>query len=134
MAIKHVVTRMLDPESIVTHGLNYIGPSFVAMVNHANQLVGDHMNDEMYYKGVPVTGFTFALINASTGAAITSGTVTEKITQDGGTQANVSASAAHEGNGQWSINLTAAEMNADIVSLIFTHSSAVPAYITINTT
>ena len=81
-----------------------------------------------------MTGFTFALINASTGAAITSGTVTEKITQDGGTQANVSASAAHEGNGQWSINLTAAEMNADIVSLIFTHSSAVPAYITIKTT
>ena len=133
MAIKHVVTRMLDPESIVTHGFNYIGPNIAAIVFPANQLVGDLSYDEVYYKGIPVTGYTFLLVNKTSGAAITSGSVTAKITQDGGSQASVSASASHEGNGQWSINLSAAEMTADVVALAFIHSSAVPVYVTIHT-
>ena len=97
------------------------------------QMLEWYENDEVYYKGIPVTGYTFVLINKTTGAAITSGSVTAKITQDGGSQASVSASASHEGNGQWSINLSAAEMTADVVALAFIHSSAVPVYVTIHT-
>jgi hypothetical protein len=60
--------------------------------------------------------------------------VTTKITKDGGTQGTTTNSAAHEGNGQWSINLTAAEMDADIVGLAMTHTSALNLYVTLKTT
>lgn len=87
-----------------------------------------------FTKNTAVTGFTFGLVNKTTGAAVTSGTVTGYYTLDGGTQATLSGTPVHEGNGQWSINLTAAEMNGDIVGLIFVHSDAIPKQITIRTT
>jgi hypothetical protein len=73
------------------------------------------------------------LVDKSTGAAITSGTVTVYITKDGGAQATIAGSAVHEGNGQWSFNLTAGEMNADVVGLAITHTSIAPLGITIKT-
>ena len=39
----------------------------------------------------------------------------------------------HEGNGQWSITLTATEMDADQVGLAITHSTALPLYKTFKT-
>ena len=89
--------------------------------------------EDRYRKGLALTGLTFVLVNKSTGAAITSGSVTTKITKDGGTQGTTTNSAAHEGNGQWSINLTAAEMDADIVGLAMTHTSALTLYVTLKT-
>lgn len=86
-----------------------------------------------FKKNTAVTGFTFGLVSATDGSAITTGTVTGYYTLDGGTQATITGSATHEGNGQWSINLTAAEMNGDIVGLMFTHASAIPASFTIST-
>ena len=79
----------------------------------------------LFKKNTAVTGFTFCLATPA-GVAVTSGTTTGYYTLDGGTQATVTASPAHEGNGQWSVNLTAGEMNGDIVGLLFTNSSAVP--------
>ena len=133
MAIKHVVTRMLDPESIVTHGFNYIGPHIIAMTRPANHLVGDLLNDEVYYRTVPLTGFTFSMLSRTTGAAITSGTVNGFITKDGASQAALGGTPVHEGNGQWSVDVTTSEMDAEVVALVFTHSSGIPTYVTIET-
>lgn len=83
-----------------------------------------------FVRGVAVAGFTFGLVNRSTGQAVTTGTTLGYITKDGGTQALLTNTPIHEGNGQWSVDLTAAEMTADkIVGLIFTNSLAIsPSY------
>ena len=86
-----------------------------------------------FKKNTAVTGFPFALVSATDGSAITTGTVTGYYTLDGGTQGTIAGTATHEGNGQWSVNLTAAEMNGDVVGLLFTHASAIPVHFTIKT-
>jgi len=116
-------------EYIVTRGFSSIDAQTIkAVIFQSNVLVGDATEEEHFLKGVAVTGFTFVLLNASDGSAITSGTVTGKITKDGGTQGAVAGSFVHEGHGQWSVNFTATEMDADVIGLTFLHSSAVPAY------
>lgn len=87
----------------------------------------------MFKKNTAITGFPFALVSATDGSAITSGTVTGYYLLDGGTQGTVTGTPVHEGNGQWSVDLLAAELNGDIVGLTFTHSSAIPASFTIKT-
>ena len=87
----------------------------------------------MFKKNTAVTGFAFALVSSTDGSAITSGTVTGYYTLDGGTQGTITGSPVHEGNGQWTVNLLAAEMNGDIVGLLFTHTSAINASFTIKT-
>ena len=119
---------------IVTRGLSSIDPQMnVAIIFQSNVLIGDALEEEHFLKGVAVTGFTFLVLHAGNGTAITSGTVTGKITKDGGTQGAVAGSFVHEGNGQWSVNLTATEMDADVIGLTFLHSSAVPVYKTLRT-
>ena len=118
---------------IVTRGMTTT-QSVVPIIAQSNTLIGDIATEDRYRKGLALTGLTFVLVNKSTGAAITSGSVTTKITKDGGTQGTPPNSAAHEGNGQWSINLTAAEMDADIVGLAMTHSNALTLYKTLKTT
>lgn len=86
-----------------------------------------------FEKGKPVNGFTFGLINKGSGNAIITGTVNGYVTIDGGDQQALTNTAEHEGNGQWSIALTAAEMDGDVVGLAFTHVDAVPVYFTIET-
>ena len=116
---------------IVTRGLK-TAQSVIPIIAEINTLMGD-VTDEVYRQGVALTGFTFVLINKSTGAAITSGSVTCKVLKDGGSQATSTNSAAHEGNGQWSITLTATEMDAEQVGLAITHSTALPLYKTFRT-
>ena len=116
-------------EYIVTRGFSSIDAQTVkAVIFQSNVLLGDAMEEEHFLKGVAVTGYTFVLLNASDGSAITSGTVTGKITKDGGSQGAVAGSFVHEGPGQWSVNFSAPEMDADVVALTFLHSSAVPVY------
>jgi hypothetical protein len=86
-----------------------------------------------FEKGKAVNGFTFALISRADGSAIITGTVNGFVTIDGGVQQALTNTPAHEGNGQWSVALTAPEMNGDIVGLLFTHVDAVPAQLTIAT-
>ena len=119
--VKYIVTRGLATS-------DYLIP----VIAEVNTLMGD-VTDEVYRQGVALTGFTFVLINKSTGAAITSGTVTCKVIKDGGSQSTSTNSAAHEGNGQWSITLTATEMDAEQVGLAITHSTALPLYKTFRT-
>ena len=120
--IEFIVTRGMGAAATTSH-----------VYSDPNILVGDMHGDEMYRKGVAITGYTFALVNKTDGSAITSGTVTTKVTKDGGTQAGSTNAAAHEGNGQWSINITSTEMDADVVGIVFTHTDAVPEFITIRT-
>ena len=86
-----------------------------------------------FKKSTSVTGFPFALVSAADGSAITTGTPTGYYLLDGGSQGSIAGTPVHEGNGQWSVNLTGAEMNGDIVGLLFTHTSAVPVHFTIKT-
>ncbi len=86
-----------------------------------------------FKKNTAITGFPFALVGTATGAAITSGTPVGYYLLDGGTQGTVAGTPVHEGNGQWSVNLLAAEMNGDVVGLYFTHGSAIPTHFTIKT-
>jgi len=119
---------------IVTRGMSSFDPqTTVAVIFQSNVLIGDALEEEHFLKGVAVTGFTFVLLNATSTSAITTGTVTGKITKDGGTQGAVAGSFAHEGNGQWSVNLSATEMDADVIGLTFLHSSAIPVYKTLRT-
>ena len=80
----------------------------------------------LFIKNVAVTGFPFYLKNRVTGSPVTTGSVVIYITIDGGTQTTVAGdgTAVHEGNGQWSVNLTQAEMNGDVIGLLITHSQA----------
>ena len=119
---------------IVTRGFSSIDPQLIkAVIFQSNVLIGDATEEENFLKGVAVTGFTFVMLNKDDGSAITSGTVTGKITKDGGTQGAVAGSFTHEGNGQWSVNFTAAEMNADVIGLTFLHTSGLPVYKTLRT-
>ena len=88
-----------------------------------------------FVRNTAVTGFTFGMVNATTGAALTgvASAIGKYHTKDGGSQAALSGTIAEEGNGQYSINLTATEMNASVVGLLFTHSSGVPVQFTIKT-
>jgi hypothetical protein len=117
---------------IVTRGLT-TSQSVIPIIAQSNILIGDNATEDVFRKGVAVTGYTFVLLNKSTGAAVTSGTVTCKVLKDGGSQATSTNSAAHEGNGQWSITLTATEVDADQVGLAITHSTVLPLYKTFKT-
>ena len=87
-----------------------------------------------FKKNTAVTGFTLGLVSASDGSDITTGTPVGYYTLDGGTQTAIAdVSPTHEGNGQWSFDLTAGEMNGDIVGLTFTHASAITQHFTIKT-
>lgn len=76
----------------------------------------------------------FVVIDASTGAAVTSGTVNVFVTIDGGTQTTgTGATPVHEGNGQWSYVPSQAETNGDSIGFLFTHTSGIPASLQIYT-
>lgn len=76
-------------------------------------------------KNTAITGFTFGLVSATDNSAITTGTPSGYYTLDGGSQGSISDTPTHEGNGQWSVDLTSGETNGDVVGLLFTHASAI---------
>ena len=86
-----------------------------------------------YLKNTAGQYLHFTLINASDGSAITSGTVTGYRTIDGGTQASVSGTITHKGNGQWQLALSQADTNGDEIGYLFTHTNGIPVSITIVT-
>lgn len=116
---------------IVTRGMGTAG-STVQYYVESNHLIGDMSEDDKFKKGVAVTGYTVALLNASNGSAMTSGSPSLTITKDGGVPATTTG-LTHEGNGQWSFNLTSTQMDADVVGIAITLTSAVPVYRTIVT-
>lgn len=90
--------------------------------------------DMAFKKNTAVTGFTVGLVSATDGSDITTGTPVGYYTLDGGTQTAINdVTPVHEGNGQWSFDLLAAEFNGDVVGLTFTHTSAVTVHFVIAT-
>lgn len=87
----------------------------------------------MFVKGVGVSGFEFVLVSATTGAAVTGATVTAKISKDGGAQASCTNAVVELAGGQYKIDLTAAEMTATLIGLLFTATGAIPIGFTIPT-
>lgn len=81
------------------------------------------------YKNTAGQYVFFAAVDSSDGSAKTSG-VDFYITKDNGTQAAVN-SATHIGNGQWRIDLTQAETNADVIGICCSGAGVVPSSITI---
>jgi hypothetical protein len=61
-----------------------------------------------FIRAEAVTGFTFGLVNKTSGAALTGAAagVGKFITKDGGTQASIAGSIAEEGNGKYSVDVT----------------------------
>jgi len=111
------------------------GPSFIpAWALNNNRFYGGGLQSMAFKKNTAVTGFTVGLVDASDGSDITTGTPVGYYTLDGGTQTAIGdVTPVHEGNGQWSFDLTAGEMNGDVVGLTFTHASAITASFTIKT-
>ena len=136
MAVKDLIVPAFvgsdTTKYIVTRGLT-TAQSVIPIIAQSNILIGDQSTEDVFRKGVALTGYTFVLVNKSTGAAVTSGSVTIKVLKDGGSQATSTNSAVHEGNGQFSITLTSTEMDADVVGLAITHSTALPLYKTFKT-
>ncbi len=118
-------------EFIVTRGMGSPPPT-VQYYFESNHLIGDISEADKFKKAVAVTGYTVALVNATSGAAMTSGSPSLTITKDGGTPATTTG-LTHEGNGQWSFNLSSTQMDADIVGIAITLTNAVPVYRTIVT-
>lgn len=70
---------------------------------------------------------TFCLINSSTGAAVTSTTITVYLAKDGGSQLTSSGTITNLGNGQYNFAPTAGDTNATDVGFLFTGTgSAIP--------
>jgi hypothetical protein len=84
-------------------------------------------------KNVAGQNFTFALINASTGAALTGATVTVYVTKDGGAQATGAGTVTGQGNGQYNYAPTQSETNAADVGFLCTASGAIPCNLDFHT-
>lgn len=88
----------------------------------------------MFKKNTAVVGFGIGhFINATTGAAVTTGTPTCKRTLDGTGGACANAASYNTDGAIWEIDLAAADMNGDVVALSFTLTDCLPISYTIRT-
>jgi hypothetical protein len=72
----------------------------------------------------------FALVNATTGAALTGATVTARRSIDGSAQAACTGTVSEPGNGQYQIALSQADTNGNNIGYLFTATNAIPVSIT----
>jgi hypothetical protein len=80
-------------------------------------------------KNVAGQNFTFALLNATTGAALTGATIVGFVSKDGGAQASLAGIVAEltpTGNGIYNYAPTQAETNANEFGVYVTATNAVP--------
>lgn len=85
-------------------------------------------------KNVALSNFEFLMLDSSDNITPKTGeTVTTQLSKDGGSFAGSSNSASEVGSGVYKINLTQAEMNADVITLKFTSSGANQRTVTIVT-
>jgi len=80
----------------------------------------------MLRKNVAGQYLYFALVNATTGAALTGATVTAVRTIDGGSQAACTGTVSEPGNGQYQIALSQADTNGNNIGYLFTATNAIP--------
>ena len=87
-----------------------------------------------FKKNTAVTAFKVGLTDIVDGTDVTTGTPVGYTTLDDGAQTAIGdVTPVHKGNGQWTFDLTAAEMNGDLVGLVFTHTSAMSVHCLIKT-
>ena len=87
-----------------------------------------------FKKGLAVTGFKFGLLARADGTDVTTGTPVGYVTKDDGVQTAIGdVTPTHKGNGQWTVDLTAAEMDGSVIGLTFTHVDAATVAMTIST-
>jgi len=85
-------------------------------------------------KNVALSNFEFLMIDSTDHVSVKTGlTVTAQISKDGGTFTSCTNSASEIGSGLYKIDLTQAEVNADIITLKFTATGADQRTITITT-
>jgi len=75
----------------------------------------------------------FQAISKTDGSDVILGTPVVYYTIDGGTQAQTTATAVHEGNGQWSVALSQAETNGDHIVFSFVLTGAVTQTVNVYT-
>lgn len=86
-------------------------------------------------KNTAVTGYTFGLISSVDSSDVVTGTPVGYYSLEGGAQTPIDdVTPIHLGNGQWSFDLLAAEVDSNIVGLVFTHPSAITVHHTVVTT
>jgi hypothetical protein len=78
--------------------------------------------------------FCFALVNASTGAALTGATVSAYRSIDGAAQASATGTVTETTNGQYSFAPSQADTNGNQIGFLFIAASAIPLNINIVTT
>lgn len=88
----------------------------------------------MYRKNVASQTIYVAMVNATTGAAITSATVTAVRSIDGASQGAATGSMVEDGNGQYHLSASQADMNGNNIGFLFTATGAVPVSICVVTT
>jgi hypothetical protein len=88
----------------------------------------------MYRKNTANQYIYFALVNATTGAALTGATVTGKRAIDGAAQAAVTGTIAEDAGGQYHLTTSAADTNGNNVGFLFTATNAIPVSICVVTT
>jgi len=79
----------------------------------------------MYRKNTASQYIYFALVNSSTGAALTGATVTAYRALDDGVQAAATGTTTELANGHYRFNLSQADTNSDYGSFLFTATTAV---------
>lgn len=85
-------------------------------------------------KNTALAGFTFVMTDSTTHAPKTGLTVTSQRSLNGGSFASTTNSAAEVANGEYTIDLSAADMNANTVMFRFTATGADDLFIEILTT
>lgn len=85
-------------------------------------------------KNVALANFEFLMVLSSDHISVATGkTITSQISKDGGAFASMTNSASEVGSGVYKINLTQAEMNADVIVLKFTGTGCDQRTITVLT-
>lgn len=89
----------------------------------------------MSFKKNTATTITFLLVERETGLGVTTGSPTVKVSKDGGALSTITntGSVTHLENGLWTADLSATEMNADLVSVLATATNAIPQSLIIPT-
>jgi hypothetical protein len=84
-------------------------------------------------KNVAGQVFTFCLVNATTGAALTGATVTAKLSIDGAAQVTAGGTVTELAGGQYKFAPSQADTNGTSLGFLFTATSAIPVNIQIFT-
>lgn len=88
----------------------------------------------MFRKNTGSQYLFFALVNASTGAALTGASVTAKVAIDNAAQVTATNAVVELAGGQYKLPIAPADVNGNNIGFLFTATNAIPVNITVVTT